>query len=97
MGWELLFKQKIKNIHVANWQLFYFYVPGCYKKCLCFPSSFSASSPLIVLLDVGIVVHTSDGVVECEVLKSVYQDKYLIHYYTWCATMETQCVEIDII
>ena len=50
-----------------------------------------------VLLDLGIVVHTSDGVGECEVFKSVYQDKYLIHYYTVCATMETQCVEIDII
>ena len=44
-----------------------------------------------------LLVQTSDGVVECEVFKSVNQDKYLIHYYTWCATMETQCVEIDII
>ena len=58
---------------------------------------FSLRTFKYVLLDVGIVVHTSDGVVECEVLKSVYQDKDLLHYYTLCATLERQCVEIDII
>ena len=58
---------------------------------------FSLLTFTYVLLDVGIVVHTSDGVVQCEVLKSVYQDKDLINYYTLCATLERQCVEIDVV